>query len=63
MKITWDSKAKAVYIYLTTDEGKKSEKTLQLLGHDVYLDYDKGHSVIGIELLNVESEPTLIKLA
>lgn len=61
MKITWDGEAKAVYVYLV-DEQKQSFKTVEVHGGDVYLDYDSGHELIGIEILNVDSQPVLVNI-
>jgi len=54
MKITYDPEAKALYIYL--DEGASVQCTHEL-SDDVTLDWDMGHhTLIGIEVLNVEPE-------
>lgn len=66
MKITWDAEAQAVYIYLDGEPSGcplvKAEKTMQIKGEEIYLDYDKGHSLIGIEILSVKEEPILQKI-
>ncbi|GAJ13690.1 unnamed protein product, partial [marine sediment metagenome] len=49
MKITWDAEAEAMYIYLVGEPNGcplvKAEKTVQIKGEEIYLDYDKGHSL------------------
>ena len=59
MKITYDSDADAMYIYL--DEGAKVDKTKEI-SKDFILDYDKSGNIIGVELLFVkEKRPELLK--
>ena len=59
MRITWDRKAKAVYVYLTGDT--ETDHTTQI-GERVYLDYLKGKPV-GIEILNVEDTPVIERIS
>lgn len=56
MKITWDKKAKAVYIHLT-EEGLKVDETLPG-AEGVYIDFS-GDTPIGIEILYVEEAPVI----
>ncbi len=59
MKITYDSDADAMYIYL--DEEGKVNKTKEI-SKDILVDYDKDGKIIGIELLFVkEKRPDLLK--
>lgn len=55
MKITWDKKAKAVYI--TLKETKKAEETKKV-SDTLYIDYKDGYPV-GIEILGVEEKPII----
>ena len=56
MNITWDAFAKAVYIELSKG---KSFETKQVSGYEhVFLDYDSGHTLLGIEILNA-TEPEI----
>lgn len=57
MKITWDSKAKAVYIYLAS-ESESSVKTQEVQG-GINIDYNAEGKVIGIEVLYLEEKPYL----
>lgn len=59
MRITWDKKAKAVYIYLR--EAPRADWTKQL-SEDLWLDFSAeiGPDLpIGIEILNVEELPVV----
>ena len=59
MKITYDSDADAIYIYL--DEEAKVERTKEI-EKDIIVDYDKQGNVIGVELLFVkEKRPELLR--
>lgn len=58
MKITFDKKADAMYIYLQT---KKVFKTKQVTD-DTIVDMDKNGNVIGIELLFVSKRMPLENL-
>ncbi|MFH1592569.1 MAG: DUF2283 domain-containing protein [Candidatus Woesearchaeota archaeon] len=59
MKITYDSDADAMYIYL--DEEAEIDRTKEV-DKDVIIDYDKKGNVIGIEFLFVkEKRPELLK--
>ena len=57
MKITWDKKAKAVYIYLTKEVCSK-KLTTKRVSENIYVDYCEGQPV-GIEILNVEEVPII----
>lgn len=57
MKITWDSKAKAVYIYLDESEAKVSNSTK--VSDFVTIDFAFVDRLIGIEVLNVEKKPVV----
>ena len=59
MKITFDKKADAMYIYLQT---KKVFKTKQVT-NDTIVDMDKEGNVIGIELLFVSKRMPIENLA
>jgi len=65
MKITWDAKAKAVYIQLVEEE-RRHWKTVPLLSGgqtgEINVDYDTSGEVTGIEILNVQAEPTIERL-
>lgn len=56
MRITWDKKAKVVYIYLTEEELKVDETLPGAEG--VYIDFS-GDIPIGIEILFVEEAPVI----
>jgi len=59
MKITYDSDADAMYIYL--DEEAKVDKTKEI-DKDIILDYDNKGRIIGVELLFVrETRPALLQ--
>ncbi len=59
MKITYDSDADAMYIYL--DEEAMVERTKEI-EKDIIVDYDKQGNVIGVELLFVkEKRPELLR--
>ncbi len=59
MKITYDSDADAMYIYL--DEEAKVDRTKEV-DKDVIVDYDNKGKIIGVELLFVkEKRPELLK--
>lgn len=63
MRITWDAKARAIYIELPCEGSRQSFKQIDVHGTgQLTLDYNKRHECIGIEILNVESEPVLEKL-
>lgn len=57
MKITWDSKAKAVYIYLYDSKAKVNSTTK--VSDFVYIDFALIDKPIGIEVLNVKSKPVV----
>jgi uncharacterized protein YuzE len=59
MKITFDKKADAMYIYLQT---KKVFKTKQVTD-DTIVDMDKNGNVIGIELLLISKRVPVENLA
>lgn len=59
MKITWDEKAKAVYIHLEDTGGEKVEGTEQVSG-TINIDYIRGCPV-GIEIL-CATKPVLEEL-
>jgi uncharacterized protein YuzE len=59
MKITFDKKADAMYIYLQT---KKVFKTKQVTD-DTMVDMDKNGNVIGIELLFISKRVPIEKLS
>jgi uncharacterized protein YuzE len=52
MKITWDEKAKAVYIYLTKDEKIKVARS-QRVSDQIFLDF-VADAPVGIEILNAD---------
>lgn len=59
MRITYDSDADAMYIYL--DEKVKVDRTKEI-DKNVIIDYDKDGNLIGVELLFVkEKRPELLK--
>jgi len=59
MKITYDSDADAMYIYL--DEKAEVERTKEI-DRDMIVDYDKKGNIIGVEFLFVrEKRPELLK--
>jgi uncharacterized protein YuzE len=58
MRITWDKKAKAVYIYLTKNE--KVEET-EKVSDTLYIDYRNEYPV-GLEILDVEEIPIVEKI-
>lgn len=60
MKITWDSKAKAVYIYLDDGEAKVSSSTR--VSDFVNIDFAYVDKPIGIEILNVDKKPVIQEL-
>lgn len=59
MKITFDKKADAMYIYL---QAKKVFKTKQVT-NDTIVDMDKNGNVIGIELLFISKRIPVEKLS
>ena len=60
MKITWDKKAKAVYIYLDETKGSTVEKTIPLEGN-ISVDYAYDGPQ-GIEILNVNEIPVVERI-
>ena len=59
VKITYDTDAKAMYIYLKKERGKHL-KTVQVHGYEsLNLDYNTAHELVGLEILNVNEQPTL----
>ena len=56
MRITWDKKARAVYIRIT--EHKKVEET-EKVSDTLYIDYNEGEYPVGIEILGVEEKPAV----
>jgi len=63
MRITWDAKAKAAYIELPCELERRAWETVPVHGYDsVFLDYNKAHELMGIEILNVDSEPVIVRL-
>ena len=59
MEITWDAEAKAVYIELPCEGKRENFKTIQVHGYgQLYLDYNTGHELVGIEILNT-TEPVI----
>ncbi len=58
MKITWDAKAKAVYIQVTEEHVSHTGDG----GGDCLLDFDGSDDVVGIEILNVDSKPEIEEL-
>ena len=59
MKITYDSDADAMYIYL--DEKTEVDRSKEI-SKDMIVDYDKRGNIIGVELLFVkEKRPELLK--
>ena len=59
MKITFDKKADAMYIYL---KKKKIFKTRQIT-NDTIVDLDKNGNIIGIELLSVSKRMPIKELS
>ena len=61
MEITYDNKARALYIPLPHELGDESEKQVKVHGgyEAIYLDYNKAHELIGIEILNVDEMPAI----
>lgn len=59
MKITWDEKAEAVYVYLDVEHGKHG--TTQELNTEVYLDYDVKGVLYGIEVLCTK-KPNIVEI-
>jgi len=59
MKITFDKKADAMYIYL---KKKKVFKTRQITD-DTIVDFDKNGNIIGIELLSISKRMPLKELS
>jgi len=57
MKITWDKKAKAVYIYLA--EGNLKVDRSAPFSEGIYGDYSKWGTLVGIEILYVEKAPVI----
>ena len=51
MKVTWDAKAKAVYIHLPHKGWGINDHTAEI-NDQLYLDYNNDGEVIGIEILN-----------
>ncbi|GAJ07314.1 unnamed protein product [marine sediment metagenome] len=55
-----------MYIYLVGEPNGcplvKAEKTVQIKGEEIYLDYDKGHSLIGIEILSIKDQPVVERI-
>jgi len=57
MKITYDRKAKAVYIYLKK-EAEKVNNTTKITSN-LYIDYSVEDEPVGIEILDVEDIPVV----
>jgi uncharacterized protein YuzE len=55
IRITYDPKVKAMYIYLNDDKVARTE----MVNETTVIDYDADGNIIGIELLYIE-EPQLI---
>ena len=53
MKLSYDSSADALYLYLTPDKKKVSES--EILNDGLVVDRDKDGKVIGIEILDASS--------
>jgi uncharacterized protein YuzE len=63
MRITYDSQAKAVYIELPCDPQSEHGETIQVHGYDhINLDYNRAHELMGIEILNVDTEPVIERI-
>lgn len=50
MKVTYDKKVDAMYIYLE-DERPKSVKQTIALNDDIIIDFDENKKILGIEIL------------
>lgn len=57
MKITYDPEAKAVYVQILGPG--KYFKTIPQNKGDINIDYNTAMEITGIEILNVEAEPTI----
>lgn len=54
MKIRYDNKADAIYIYLT-ESTKKSTETEEI-SNEIFMDYDASGQPIGIEIIGVKDK-------
>ena len=52
MKISWDSRARAVYVSNLPHEGLGINDHSAMISDNLYLDYNKEGEIIGIEILN-----------
>jgi len=61
VKITWDSKAKIVYIYIQ-EEGQDHLKTVEIFNSEgnINIDYAANGNVSGIEILNTTA-PVIVE--
>ena len=59
MKITFDKRADAIYIYLTQKKVTKTEE----LDANTFVDYDQKGEVVGIELLGASKRVPLKQLS
>lgn len=67
MKITYNKKADAAYIYIKKRILPGEVKKTMALNHDIKLDFDKNNKLVGIEILhasrNMPEKEVLERLA
>ena len=62
MKITWDKKAKAIYIYLVPSDDESKVDYTTRVEENIWVDYQNGKPV-GIEILDVEDVPVVEEIS